>query len=248
MSEKEQTGSFRKKANRWLIICLLVIIAILALILAFKGRESKPEIQAADIKQQLVEAEELTTVKYVYSDIGQFTDQKDFYGIKLPFTTKEFILAYDGILSAGVDLSQAEVQVEGKTVHIDLPHAKVLSHEIDESSFRLFDEKNSVFNPFSVQDYADFEKALKQEKEDKALASGLLQEAETNAQKIIYHYCQLNPTFQEGYDIQIRFGGEALPGKDQETGSELPASEGTGSEAPASEAASSELPASSEAN
>ena len=83
--------------------------------------------------------------------MAQFESSNDFYGVKIPFTTKSFILTYDGTVKAGVDLDGAEVSVSGTTVTITLPEAEILSHEIDEDSMEVFDEKTSIFNPFTVR-------------------------------------------------------------------------------------------------
>ena len=52
-----------------------------------------------------------------------------------------------------MDLDGAEVSVSGTTVTITLPEAEILSHEIDEDSMEVFDEKTSIFNPFTVEDF-----------------------------------------------------------------------------------------------
>ena len=87
--------------------------------------------------------------------------------MKIPFTTKSFILTYDGTVKAGVDLDGAEVSVSGTTVTITLPEAEILSHEIDEDSMEVFDEKTSIFNPFTVEDFTSFQSDQKAAMEEK---------------------------------------------------------------------------------
>ena len=115
------------------------------------------------------------------TNMAQFESSNDFYGVKIPFTTKSFILTYDGTVKAGVDLDGAEVSVSGTTVTITLPEAEILSHEIDEDSMEVFDEKTSIFNPFTVEDFTSFQSDQKAAMEEKALSRGLLAEARAKA-------------------------------------------------------------------
>ena len=133
------------------------------------------------LEGQLSQISELASVSYAYTNMGQFENSNDFYGMKVPFTTKKFILTYDGVIKAGVDLSQARVTVDGQKVHVRLPEAKILSHEIDADSVRIFDEKTSVFNPFTVEDFTGFQAEQQRVMEEKALAKGLLEEAQKKA-------------------------------------------------------------------
>lgn len=113
--------------------------------------------------------------------MAEFENSRDFYGVKLPFTTKSFIITYDGEINAGVDLSKAEVSVRGTRVNITLPEAEILSHQIDEDSIEVFDETTSIFNPLKVEDYQAFNKDQKKKMEEKAESKGLLTEAKAKA-------------------------------------------------------------------
>ena len=135
------------------------------------GRSETAKIDTVVLQNQLSEIREL----------AQFESSNDFYGVKIPFTTKSFILTYDGTVKAGVDLDGAEVSVSGTTVTITLPEAEILSHEIDEDSMEVFDEKTSIFNPFTVEDFTSFQSDQKAAMEEKALSRGLLAEARAKA-------------------------------------------------------------------
>ena len=91
------------------------------------GRSETAKIDTVVLQNQLSEIRELATVTYAYTNMAQFESSNDFYGVKIPFTTKSFILTYDGTVKAGVDLDGAEVSVSGTTVTITLPEAEILS-------------------------------------------------------------------------------------------------------------------------
>ena len=145
------------------------------------GRSENVQIDAVVLQNQLTEIRELATVTYAYTNMAQFESSNDFYGVKVPFTTKSFILTYDGTIKAGVDLDGAAVDVSGTAVTITLPEARILSHEIDEDSVEVFDEKTSIFNPFTVEDFTSFQADQKAAMEERALSRGLLEEARRKA-------------------------------------------------------------------
>ena len=165
------------------------------------ARSENVQIDAVVLQNQLTEIRELATVTYAYTNMAQFESSNDFYGVKVPFTTKSFILTYDGTIKAGVDLSQATVDVEGSTVRITLPQAAILSHEIDEGSVEVFDEKTSIFNPFTVEDFSSFQADQKAAMEEKALDKGLLTEAQAKAEASVRQL--LTSTLPEGTELDV---------------------------------------------
>ena len=60
------------------------------------GRSETAKIDTVVLQNQLSEIRELATVTYAYTNMAQFESSNDFYGVKIPFTTKSFILTYDG--------------------------------------------------------------------------------------------------------------------------------------------------------
>ena len=82
-------------------------------------------------------------------------------------------------------MSKAQVESKDGTITVILPEAQVLSHEIDENSVKVFDEKTSIFNQFTVEDYTAFYADQKKSVEEKAIAKGLLTEAKAQAVKAV---------------------------------------------------------------
>jgi len=140
-----------------------------------------PKVDVVLLQSQLSEIEELATMDYYYTNMAQFENSSEFYGVTIPFTTKSFILSYDGEIKAGVDLSGAKMDVGENLVTVYLPEAEILSHTIDESSLEIFDQKNSIFNSLTVEDFNDFQAGQKQVMEDKAVGNGLLKQAAEKA-------------------------------------------------------------------
>lgn len=194
-----------KKFNKKIIFIFLILIALVSTFFAGKKAmksEIKPDITSTLIFNKLISVRELTSLKYYYTNMGQFENQNTFYGYKVPFTSKKFIVSYDGVIHAGVDLEKMEVKVKDKSIEIKIPPAKILSHEIYEDSLKVFDERETIFNRIDIEDYNNFSKDQKKEVEDKAIKRGLLKEADEEARKAIEDSL-LSDTILSDYKIKI---------------------------------------------
>jgi len=173
----------------WLGILLCTAVGITCFLcgrLTAAREKAQPQLSAVVLEQQLADIRELATVTYAYTNMAQFESSNDFYGMKIPFTTKSFILTYDGTIKAGINLSAASVEIAGREVTVTLPEPEILSHEIDEPSVEIFDEKTSIFNPFTVEDFTAFQADQKASMEEQALGRGLLQEARDRASDSVF--------------------------------------------------------------
>lgn len=197
-----------KTGKKFTLIKIIILIVLAAVIFIAGMMQMKknmtPDITSELINNRLEDAKELTTLKYHYTNMGQFQNQSDFYGWKVPFTTKSFIVSYDGVINAGVDLDGAMVKVTGKKIQIMIPHAKILSHEIYEDSLQVFLEKDSIFNPIKISDYNDFSMDQKQVVEEKAIDKGLLTEADKKSKEAIKDILRLDQYLKD-YEITIEF-------------------------------------------
>lgn len=194
-----------KKVKRIVILLLAAVILCAACFFVGKGLGSASparQMSSVVVENSLAEVSELATMNYNYTNMAEFESSKDFYGMKLPFTTKSFIITYDGRIKAGVDLSKAKADVSGSKITVTLPEAQILSHEIDEDSIEVFDESTSIFNPLKVEDYKAFSKDQKKAMEQKAEEKGLLDEARASAVKNVKEL--LSQLAGEDYEIEIK--------------------------------------------
>lgn len=194
-----------KKVKKILIIILLIGLALFAAFFYGKKKmksEMEPEITSSLIYNKLVSAKELTTLKYHYTNMGHFENQNTFYGYKVPFTSKEFIVSYEGLINAGIDLNKMKVNVGDKSIEVRIPAAEILSHEIYEDSLKVYDERESIFNRIDIEDYNDFSKDQKSEIEKKAIKKGLLKEADEESKRAIEEILMAD-TILSKYDIKI---------------------------------------------
>lgn len=194
-----------KKIKKLIIIILLIGLALFAAFFYGKKQmksEMEPEITSSLIYNKLVSAKELTTLKYHYTNMGHFENQNTFYGYKVPFTSKEFIVSYEGLINAGIDLDKMKVDEGDKSIEVRIPAAEILSHEIYEDSLKVYDERESIFNRIDIEDYNDFSKDQKSEIEKKTIKKGLLKEADEESKRAIEEIL-MGDTILSKYDIKI---------------------------------------------
>lgn len=210
---------FKKLSLRAALCLALAFLLCLCIALAaayFAGRSSAaaqplpepepPVLSGRVLEERLQAVQQLVSLEYYYTNMGSFENQKDFHGWKVPFTTKRFIVSYDGVIRAGVDLSRAKVTVKDKAVTVTLPGAAILSHEIPEESIQVFDESSNVFNPIRIQDYTGFTLEEKKAVEERAVENGLLAAAEEKAQDAVSAFLGLVPEM-EGHTLTVQQEG-----------------------------------------
>ena len=187
----------------------IIVIVVIAVVFFFVGKvwpsgEEPTAITSDLLSQQIQGISELASVEYNYTNMGKYENQATFYGWKVPFTTKSFILSYDGKIKAGIDMSLVEVHMSVKNINISIPEAKILSHEIDEKSIEVFDETKNIFNQISITDYNQFAIDQKESMENKAKEKGLLEEAQNKAQETIKTFVESMCSSDDEYKIEIK--------------------------------------------
>lgn len=215
----------KKKLTFRVIAILIIVIAVLLIVLMslFIVKQQKTIEEQADkawvvenasatisvdvLTSSIQEIGELATVKYVYTNAAQFTDSKQIKDFDIPLTKKSFIVKWDGVIKAGVDVEKIDVTVNElkEKIVIELPQAKILSHELDEDSLETLDETNNIFNQITVDDVNSFIGENKTFMEERAVENGLLEDAEDNAKILIKNFLESMGNVSEDYTVKINF-------------------------------------------
>ena len=200
---KKTMKYFSKKAISLPTFLLLILVIAGGFYFWFRTDNGKPKITNETIGVQIKELKELATIQYKYKEIASREDWNTLFNIKLPFTKSSFIVTYTGILKLGIDLSETKVEVDenSKTIKVMLPESKVLSNELDLKSLKVYDEKNSIFNPVKVQDYTEFTQNGKENAEKDAKESGVFDQSKEIAKKVITDLLNLTKEIKENYKI-----------------------------------------------
>lgn len=185
-----------------LLICGAVLAAFLCG-LRQASQAAEPQITGDLLASRLRSVQELVTVSYYYTNMGRFENQVDFYGWKVPFTTKSFIVSYDGVIKAGVDLEQLQVSIGDGEVTVTLPESRIISHEIPEDSLEVFDESDNLFNHITIEDYTAFTRDQKSAMEQRAVDGGLLDRANQEARTAVDSLLRIMPGLEE-YTLTVK--------------------------------------------
>lgn len=205
MSQKDNFASemFREKLKFKLAVAggffVLILLVVVFLVGRSYGKKSSGEqgiIKSSDriteslLYQQMEKVGELGTAKYYYTNMGKYENAKEINGMTIPFTNKSFIISYDGIIKAGINLQNVKIELKQKKIVVMLPEAEVLSHEVIKDSVVVYDEKNSIFNGLSISDVTKFEQSQNEIMEEKAKKNGIMKEAIKNAKSTIKNLFQ----------------------------------------------------------
>lgn len=139
MALKEKKGKIVLASIRLLSI---LIIAIVVIFVTYRlTKKDEPEITNTFISEKLEAVSELTTAKLTYTGLVTYTDGT------VPFLTKkEFNMLYRADVRAGIDLSQAEIDVTDVNVKLTLPKAEIQNISVDTDSIQFYDESFALFN------------------------------------------------------------------------------------------------------
>ena len=164
-----------------------------------------PEIVLDLIGTQYEEIDELATAEYLFTDSARFTDSKQIKNWNIPGTKKAFTLKWDGVIKAGIHVSQIGVNTNkaGDKITVTIPAAELFSYDVDEKNVELLDEKNNIFNPISVEDKLKFDVETEQYMKDRAIENGILTKAQENAKTLILDVLRSNPDIGADYEIEF---------------------------------------------
>ena len=185
---------------------ILAIVAAVALVavgvvgtLAFqRAFEPSVKLTATSIQEQLTNSSELATAKLEYRGLVRYENGDiDF------INKKGFTMVYDAEVRAGVDLSQASVDVSGRTVTVRLPQARLLGIEIDPHSIEFYDSAFALFNWENKQDTAEALKAAQADAEGKVDQTGMIEQANEQARTLVENLLHPFTVGEGAYTLQI---------------------------------------------
>lgn len=149
---------------------------------------------------------ELATQEANCTEVNVTEDVRKLFGIDIPFTQSKYIYSYNVIVKAGYDFGEIRYEVKKDSIKVKLPEVRILSSQVDEDSFRVYHEKESIFNQIRLEENNAAFAKLKEQAEKDAVANGLYENARSNAKTI------LKGNFAQAYDLddyKITFeGGE----------------------------------------
>lgn len=172
------------------IVVLIIVIALGGFFLYknYFATRTAPVTKTLDIQGRIQDIGELATAEYAFT-ITQTaaTPTKTLIGLPIPFTSSTVLYSYEGIIKAGIQFSAVDItqNTSQKKVYVRMPKAEILSTELDNDSFLVYDEHYSVFNMFKFADFNISVENAKDSAKAAATENGLLDRASENAELII---------------------------------------------------------------
>ena len=151
------------------------------------------QVTAEELSAGLNDMGRLITAEYYFTAVASASTQlAPILGIKLGFTESSFLASYDGIITAGIDFSliRVEKDEERGRVTVTMPPAAILNVDIDPDSFQLYSETTSIFTDITAEDYNNALLELEATEREKALARGILDNADENARKLVRSFIE----------------------------------------------------------
>lgn len=176
-------------SSKTIIVLVLLIILALSIMgvvnssknISIFGVKNHTTFDSTVIIEKIDKICELSAVKYYYSNVVAYKENKKLKDFDLPFTQKAFLIKYDGYIKAGIDASSIDViSNEDKSIKLMIEKSKILDHVIDEKSVVVYDEKSSIFNDLSINDVFSQIISEKNNIENKLVEKGFLIEADNN--------------------------------------------------------------------
>ena len=194
---------------------LAVLSVVLAAACALLGARiaqtsAQPSIDETVVTKQLKACSDLATSKMMYRGLVTYTSGN----IEL-WNKKSFQMIYDAEIKAGVDMSEADVSMDGKKIEIALPAATIQDVSIDPDSIKIYDQKYSLLN---WSDRSDTSAAMSEAKDDAREAaekSEMAGQADTQARAIVKQMFAVIDG-QDGYEVDVMTRADV--GKDGKKG------------------------------
>lgn len=187
MNEKQKSNrliSYLKKEHLLgkALAGLLILAAIVAVIIGIK-KVVFSENQTTKIGFENIG--ELATQSSYCTQVNVTDSSKKLFGASIPFTNSKYIYSYGITIKAGYDFNEIDWNEKGNTIEVKLPEVKILSSEIDQDSFKVYHEDESVFNQVTLEGNNEALTKLKEQAQTDAIESGLFENARDNAETIL---------------------------------------------------------------
>ncbi|WP_196805056.1 DUF4230 domain-containing protein [Butyrivibrio sp. VCB2006] len=171
---------------------------------AMKGSSDKVLVSVSTevIEDGLENMGVLITQEYYFTQVETYTKEKKI--LNLVPSTSELVYSYDGAVMAGIDFEQIKItkDEESKTLSVDIPHSIIQAVTIDKDSFKVFSEKDSLWNPMKLEDYNDSLSEFEEAAKEKALENGIIERSDEQARALVENFIGNFPS-ANGYEIRF---------------------------------------------
>ena len=182
-SQDKQDNKLLKGVVLLLLAAALVVVAIF---FVFDVVSRQSNVSSTMIQYQLDNVQDLVTQKFTYTDKAELSGSRQLLSYDIPFTRHSVQIIYSGVIKAGFDVQDLDIEIEHREhiIYLRLPAVTITDNYILQDSIQYI-ERNNILNPLHPEEINDFLESLQEGKADAAIEAGLLTEAEKNAKKVI---------------------------------------------------------------
>lgn len=197
-----------------------IMLLLLTPCLAGCGKDKEEAVSKKPEIAQMQSICELSVMECYYHNVAKYFEE-DATGAWFWAKDKKFWIEYGGIVTIGVDASLVAMEVDGNTVTITIPEAKVLQCEVDEGTLNrdsfIVDTKSADITA-EDQTYA-FEQAQTDLWNTAANDTTLLNQAQDRTKQLLEDYVNnIGEAFGEKYTIKwIYLDAEGNPQSEDTT-------------------------------
>ena len=177
--------SYKPRTVLSMIFILVLIIVILGY---FSFQPTKTVSKATSLG--LKNIGELATQAGYFTTVQTISKSRDVLGWEVPGTQSNYVYSYDGTIKAGIDFKDIEMDKDdvNHVITITFPEFKILSTEINDDSFILYNDGANPFTSLKLEDVDKSNTELKKAARESAIKNGILENARTNAEMLIRGY------------------------------------------------------------
>lgn len=190
----------------------VMIIAVLTISLCACGGDTQDEEKDLSKEPDLSQVRsicELATLECYYHNVAKSTKTKEIGFSHIGEKDRKFWIEYSGVAKIGIDMSKVNMELEGETITITMPEAKLISMEIPqfEVDNYISTEDGWNKNKITAEDQtAAIENAQNQMKATVMSNSAMFIQAQERAKKLIENYvAQLSELSEQTYHIEWKY-------------------------------------------
>jgi hypothetical protein len=183
--------------RRFLVLAVIILVLALGLVarnLSFlRGAMSTPPSVTHEIVvERLREVAKLVASELTLRDVVTWEQTR--LG-----STKRTLLVITGRVSAGINLTRAQAEVDQakKLITVTLPAAEIIS--VDVTNVTTYDERAGLWNPFTTDDRDEIRRRIRAQLVTAAEQSGILTHANQAAEKALKDFLS-----RDGYTVEIK--------------------------------------------
>jgi len=197
------------------------VVAVLALFLAgiyfgsklqrwFGAKGPQRVYDTPVLLQQVQTLSELVTVKYVVEKVEVWQDPPSGLIAQFVAGDNKILLLARGVVKAGVDLQQlkpADIRVDGKTIWINLPSARITDAYLDDKETKVVERTTGFLRSFDKDLEQNVRRTAVEDMRQSALRGGIVRDANDRARTQLASFFRVM-----GFErVEFNLGGGPQP-------------------------------------